>query len=138
VAEPVATLQRELLAAALAGAPLPGSETPVALPDRAFLGEPPVPLLADHIADPQALSGLPVRIVPRDDLTAQARAGGPVAFLRFRPAERRDGTVRLTLELGLAQPDPDAPVLGLGGVQAEFEEAEGEWRVAGPPVYFAM
>lgn len=135
--EPVADLQRQLLAAALAGTPLRGSDAPVALPDRAFLGTPPFPLLADDVADPDALAGLGVRIVSRGDLTAEAQAGAPVAYLRFRPAERRGSRVRLTLELGLASPDPEARVLGLGGVQAEFAEVDGEWRAAGPPVYFA-
>jgi hypothetical protein len=137
VTEPVADLQRQLLAAALAGTPLPGCDAPVALPDRAFLGEPPFPLLADDIADPDALEGLGVRMVSWGDLTDEARGGAPLAYLRFRPVERRGSRVRLTLQLGLASPDPEARVLGLGGVQAEFAEMEGEWRAAGPPVYFA-
>jgi hypothetical protein len=78
----------------------------------------------------------PVQIVSADELRARA-AERDVAYLRFQPAEREDGTVRLTLEARLASRDPGRPTLGLSGIQVRFHEIAGRWEAAGEPVLFA-
>jgi hypothetical protein len=138
VTQDVTALQRALLEAVLSGTPLPGSGTPVELPDKAWLGdEAPVRVLRDGIAQPDALAELPVRLVSAEELAAAAREGSDIPYLRFGPVDRGGGRVRLTLELALAPAGAGRGHAGLSGVQAEFAPEEPEPRAISDPAYFA-
>lgn len=138
--EPIAHLQRLVLEAVLGNRPLPGATRGVEMPDIAMLRREPSVLVADeHLADPAAVEALPLhaRVVSQEELRGEVRARGDVSYLRFAAPESRDGKVRLVLELRIATREPGRPMLGLSGIQVEFEQAGGEWVVAGDPAIFA-
>jgi hypothetical protein len=138
--EELVHLQRLVLQAVLGDRPLPGMTHPVEMPDIGMLRREPAVLLVDeNLADRAVVDGLgaPVRVVSQADLRDEARARGDVIYVRFGAPERRGGRVRLSLELRIATRDARQPVLGLSGVQVEFEKTGGEWVAAGDPAFFA-
>jgi hypothetical protein len=136
----VVRLQESVLAAVLDGQPLPGSDSRVMLPDLAYvLRHDPVLVSEENLAGPLNAERFrrSVLVLSEAALAERAQTEGDVAYLRFQPAERRDGTVRLTLEARIAPSDAARQALGLSGIQVGFQEVDGHWKVIGEPTLFA-
>jgi hypothetical protein len=119
---------------------LPGLDERVIFPDLCFiLRQPTVVLLDENLAGRVTMEEPPgpVRVRSREDLVREARARGDIMYLAFRPAQREDKSVTLTLEARIAPKDAAQLTSGLSGVQVKFEEVGGQWEATEEPVFFA-
>lgn len=137
----VEALQRLVLEALIGGAPLPGGDSPLNIPDLApALAERPIRLLRDTAARDleTALAGR-VTLMDADQIRALGLAEGrDVTCLRFGRAAIHDGLASLTIDARVARVDPsDAPMLPLGGARLDFRQVDGAWVLAAPPAAFA-
>jgi len=136
----VRRLQEMLLSAVLLRRPMPGSDRPLVLPDLEFvLRQGSVILTNENLSGRLSVEGLPkpLQILSPAEVRAKAEGEGDLAYVRFRPPSREDTVIRITLEARIAPRDPERVVLGLSGVQVDFQEVDGEWEVAGEPAFFA-
>jgi hypothetical protein len=133
-------LQHTILWSVLSGEALPGGRRPVKMPDLSFvLRRSPVLMSSENLAKSLSLETLPVpvRISSVEDLADKASEGEEVAYLRFQPALKEDGTIRVTLEAKIIPRDTGQRALGLGGVQVKFAKANGQWLAVEEPRFFA-
>ena len=132
-------LQELILKAVLTGQPLPHSARPLNFPDISYImGHSSIYLSNENLFGTTSIEGLPkpLRILSPEELSQEAREQGDLAYLLFRPPEKEDNSVRLTLEGRIAPRDPQQRMLGLSGVQVRFREDGGEWK-PDDPVMFA-
>lgn len=129
-----------LLTALFSGQPLPGSNTPLNLPDLPTVVSQPNVILADENLDQKVQvkgSPKPVKVLSLDEIREQASAGQDLIYLHFQPPDVGDNSVGLTLAAKIMPANPAQRTLGLSTVQIKFRKLGTEWMAESDPMYSA-
>lgn len=133
-------LQELVLRSIFSGSPLPGAQQPTRFPDLAFLERQPyIAVLDDQLALPFPVEDMPkpVKVLSYDDILREAGSGVSIAFVSFHPPKWENERVALNMEVRLASNMRNGEILGLGGIQVQFNKVSGKWVVAEEASYFA-